>query len=64
MQRKFVKTHEIAKILGVRTPTVRNWIINGVIPARKIGGTWFIAIQDAERLINDSPEDDQEMVQD
>ena len=39
---EFLKPKEVAEILQKHVETVRQLIRDGVIPARKIGGTWHV----------------------
>jgi len=39
---KLYKLSEVAKIAGVHVETARRWARFGKLPARKIGGQWFV----------------------
>jgi excisionase family DNA binding protein len=39
---RLYKASEIAEIANVHVETVRRWLRFGQLPARKVGGQWFI----------------------
>lgn len=42
IDRSLLKLSQVATILGVHYNTVLNWRRRGILPARKIGGQWFV----------------------
>jgi excisionase family DNA binding protein len=48
---RFLSTQEVAKILGVRVETVRNYIKRGKLPAVKLGRDYKIAQRDLEEFL-------------
>jgi excisionase family DNA binding protein len=42
---------ETAKLLGRSTEQVRRYLREGVLPGRRLGGQWFVARGDVERLL-------------
>ncbi|MDA1218954.1 MAG: helix-turn-helix domain-containing protein [Chloroflexi bacterium] len=47
---------EIACKYGVNPETVRRWVREAKIPARKYGNMWFINANDVEALIGEKQE--------
>ncbi len=48
---RFLSTQEVAKILGVRVETVRNYIKRGKLPAVKLGRDYKITQRDLEEFL-------------
>jgi putative resolvase len=52
MQKKTLKTRQVAKIFGVKTTTVQNWIIHRKIDAiRQPNGRWGVPVTEVARLL-------------
>lgn len=49
---EFLTTKQLAKILGVKTVTIRRWIDKGELPGYKIGKELRVEKQDFERFIS------------
>ena len=50
---EFYNTKQIAKILSIKTITVRRWIDKGLLPAYKIGKELRIRKIDLDKFISD-----------
>lgn len=48
VERKYLNTVEAAKMLGVTTQTIRDWIRKGKVTGKKIGGRFFVLRSDIE----------------
>lgn len=51
--KKWLKSNEVRKILGISTGTLQTMRINGTLPFMKIGGTLFYNYEDIQRMIED-----------
>jgi putative resolvase len=52
MQKKTLKTGQVAKMFGVKTTTVQNWINMRKIDAvRQPNGRWAIPVSEVARLL-------------
>ena len=51
--RRFKKTAEAARLLGVRPRTVRYWIDAGRVEAVRVGGLWFVDLNSVRWLSHD-----------
>ena len=47
-----IKATEAAKILGITVKTIKNWIANGYINGKKIGGRWYIDGKNLRSLLS------------
>jgi excisionase family DNA binding protein len=52
---KFFDTKKAAEILGINDSRVRQLILSGRLPAKKIGRDWIIREKDLEKVINRKP---------
>ena len=50
---EFYSTRQIAKILGIKTITVRRWIIKGLLPAFLLGKEYRIRKADFDKFMNE-----------
>jgi excisionase family DNA binding protein len=57
MEPKLYTVEEIARILKKHPDTIRRLIRQKKIPARKIGGTWYVSEETLQRLISSDSED-------
>jgi excisionase family DNA binding protein len=46
-----LRVHEMAQAFNVTDATVRDWIARGEVPARRLGGVWFINPDVARTLL-------------
>jgi len=51
-ERQFLRINEVADMLGVHYNTIWRLIKEGVIPAKKVGKSWFIPRDYLEQLNN------------
>ena len=49
---KLYSVEEIAQITSVTTRTIRNYLRNGILKGRKIGGQWRFSLEDIETMMN------------
>ncbi len=49
---KFYDKKQVAEMLGVTTRTVQQYITDGKIPAKIIGGKWRIKEEDLKKFLN------------
>lgn len=52
LSKPFMTTHEIAELLKVTEPTVRNWIHARDLRAIKFGREFRVAVKDLEAFVN------------
>lgn len=52
---QFLTTKQAAKILGVNDSRMRQFILEGRLPARKFGWAWMIQEKDLDKLKNRKP---------
>lgn len=52
LSKPFMTTHEIAKLLKVKEPTVRSWIHDQELRAVKLGREFRVAVKDLEAFID------------
>ncbi len=52
-QKKWLKSYEVQKMLGISPGTMQNMRINGTISFTKIGGLTFYAYEDILKLMED-----------
>lgn len=43
---RLFRVSEAAKVLGVKERTLRNWILNGAFPCRRINGQMYLSPED------------------
>jgi excisionase family DNA binding protein len=55
--KQFCRVDEVAGLLGVTEQTIRNWIREGKIKARRFGRPHLIPIEEAARLLDKTPEE-------
>lgn len=53
LMNEYQSTKQIAKLLGVKTFTIRRWIDKGLLPAYKIGKELRIKRTDLDKFISD-----------
>lgn len=51
---KLYSVEEIAQMTSVTTRTIRNYLRNGILKGRKIGGQWRFSLEDVEDMMNQS----------
>jgi len=51
--RKWLKSREVMKFLMISPTTLQNLRINGSLPYTKIGGTYFYAYNDIQKMIEE-----------
>jgi len=52
VDREWLKSSEVRKLLKVSAGTLQNLRINGTLPYRKIGGSMYYRIEDLKKLMN------------
>ncbi len=52
--RKWLKSHEIRKLLGVSPGTLQTLRVNGTLPFTKIGGIIFYEYDDIQKMIEEN----------
>jgi excisionase family DNA binding protein len=55
--RLFYRVDEVARLIGVTDQTLRNWIREGKIQARRFGRPHMIPLEEVARLLGKSPEE-------
>jgi hypothetical protein len=50
--KKWLKSNEVRKLLGISSGTLQNYRINGSLSYTKIGGTLFYSHDDIEKLLS------------
>jgi hypothetical protein len=50
--KRFLKSHQVERMLGISPGTLQNLRINGTVPFSKIGGTIFYDHEDIHKLMN------------
>ena len=51
--KKWLKSYEVKKLLGISPGTLQNLRINGTLPFTKIGGVIFYDYEDIQKMISD-----------
>ena len=41
--RDVLSPKEVAERLGIHEETARRWLVDGLLPGRKVGGRWFVS---------------------
>lgn len=54
MQKKWLKSHEVRKLLKISPGTLQNLRVNGHLPYTKIGGTMFYAYEDILAMLEEN----------
>lgn len=49
---KLYSVEEIAQMTAVTTRTIRNYLRNGILKGKKIGGQWRFSLEDIEAMMN------------
>ena len=49
------RTEEIAEVLGLHSETIRRWIRDGRLKAKKVGGQYFIGRSDIAEFVSRPP---------
>lgn len=52
--RKWLKSHEVRKLLGLSNGTLQNLRINGTLPFTKIGGIMYYKYEDIQKMLDKS----------
>lgn len=52
--KKWLRSKEVCKMLGISPGTLQNFRINGLIPHSKIGGTLFYDYDEIVKILNDN----------
>ena len=52
--KRFLKSHQVERMLGISAGTLQNLRINKTLPFSKIGGTIFYEMDDIQKLIRDN----------
>lgn len=53
-EKKWLKSHQVQRLLGVSPGTLQNLRINGTIPYSKVGGVLFYNKYDIERILDEN----------
>lgn len=53
-QNRWLKSHQVQRMLGISPGTLQNLRINGTIPFSKIGGVILYSNDEINKLINDN----------
>jgi hypothetical protein len=53
-EKKWIKSHQVQRLLGISPGTLQNLRINGTIPYSKVGGVLFYNKQDIERILEEN----------
>ncbi len=56
VEREYYTTSSAGKLLGVKTETIRSWIKKGLLPAVKVGYTYFVKIEDVNAMLSPNKE--------
>ena len=58
LEQEFYNLDEVAKVLGVKVRTVREWVIRGKIKGRKLPPSrrWFVTAKEMERIVSEQPQ--------
>lgn len=51
--KKWLKSHEVRKMLSISPGTLQNLRINGMLPFTKIGGVIFYEYEDVKKMLED-----------
>jgi hypothetical protein len=51
--RKWLKSHEVRRLLTISPGTLQNLRINGTLPFTKIGGVLYYDVEDIEKMLSD-----------
>ncbi len=54
IKQEYVTTEGAGKLLGVTKYTIRKWIKEGKLPAKKMGGIYFLRIDDIRKAFSDN----------
>ena len=52
--KKWLKSYEVRKMLGISPGTLQNMCINGTIPFAKMGGILFYDSEDIRKILEDN----------
>ncbi len=61
---EFMTTEEAAAEAAVSAPTIRRWIAEGALRARRVGGRYLVDANDLHGLLEELADDDDEEVED
>jgi hypothetical protein len=56
--KKWLKSYEIRKLLGISPGTLQNLRVNGTLPFTKIGGVLFYDYEDIRKMLEPAPQKD------
>jgi hypothetical protein len=52
--KKWLRSSEVRKMLGISNGTLQNFRVNGVVPFTKVGGIMFYSQEDIEKLLQEN----------
>jgi len=52
--KRWLKTHEIRKLLAVSQGTLQHLRVKGTLPFTKIGGAYYYDLQDVEKMLTNN----------
>ena len=52
--KKWLKSYEVRKLLGISPGTLQNLRINGTLPYTKIGGVMFYNYEDIQKMLQEN----------
>lgn len=55
--KQFFRVDDVAQLLGVTPQTIRNWIREGKITAKRFGRPHLIPLDEVARLVGKAPEE-------
>lgn len=58
LEQEFYNLDEVAKVLGVKVRTAREWVIRGKIKGQKLQSSnrWFVTAKEMERIVSEQPQ--------
>jgi len=55
LEKKFLRSTEVRKMLGISVGTLQNLRVNGTLPYTKVGGIIFYDQKDIAKMLNGPP---------